>query len=310
MELSEITGTVFNIQSYCIHDGPGIRSTVFLKGCPLHCKWCQNPESLKRIPQLMFYGDRCTRCGLCAVKCPRNAVSWTVGERPKTRRELCTACGACTVCPARAREIAGSTRTAGDVLKELLLDRMFFEGSGGGITVSGGEPLFQPNFTAAILALAKQEGVHTAVESSCFAGREAVDQVYQYADLALCDMKVVDRERHIYETGVPNDMIKENICHIYRDLHVPVIIRTPVVPQHNGDRENIAATARFIVEQLDKTVPLHLLPYHKLGESKGQSLELPEAQYMLNIEPPAGEYMQELVELVQSEGLKTVHIGG
>ena len=310
MELREVSGNVFNIQSYCIHDGPGIRSTVFLKGCPLHCKWCQNPESLKTAPQLMFYKDRCTRCGYCASVCPTGAIKSVPGGVPITDRKLCTACGECTVCPAKAREIAGKVRTAGDVVDELLADRIFFEGSGGGITVSGGEPLFQPEFTAAILALAQREGVHTAVESSCFARREVVDKVYIHADLALCDIKLMNEERHRFETGVSNKIIHDNICHIYNDLKVPVIARMPVVPEHNGDKENVAATARFIVENLDVSVPLHLLPYHRLGESKGQSLELPEEQYMLNLTPPAAEYMQELVDVAKAQGLSTVHIGG
>lgn len=310
MDLRQVTGTVFNVQSYCIHDGPGIRSTVFLKGCPLHCRWCQNPESQAAVPELMFYRDRCKQCGICATLCPQSAISGHAGQTPVTDRTRCIACGACALCPAKAREIAGSVKTAGEIVDQLLADKLFFDGSDGGITISGGEPLYQPEFTSAVLALAQQAGVHTAIETCNFASQSIVDQVYSHVNLGLCDVKHMDSETHRRITGVPNEQILSNIKHIWHDLKTPVVIRTPVVPGYNGDSGSIAAIARFITEDLSPTVPLHLLPYHRLGESKGESLELPENAYLLHIDPPTSEEMDALAQLARSIGVETVHIGG
>ena len=306
--LLSVEGHIFNVQSYCIHDGPGIRSTVFLKGCPLTCLWCQNPESQRMCPELMFYEDKCVKCGACAAACPNGAVVWTPGNPPSTRRDLCNACGQCVnVCPVAAREITGRQATVGEVLEQVLSDKMFFDGSGGGMTISGGEPLFQPEFTAALLECAQKEGVHTAIETCNFASIDVIDKVYKHVDLALCDIKHMDSAVHSRITGVPNEQILSNIIYIRKELSKPMAIRVPVVPGYNGDLENIAAIAGFIKTQLDTEVPLHLLPYHRLGESKGKSLE--KSDYQLNVTPPDDRYMQERVALAESFGL-TVHLGG
>lgn len=303
-----IRGHVFDIQSYCIHDGPGIRSTVFVKGCPLRCRWCQNPESQSAEPQLMYYTDKCVSCGACAGACPQGAVGWTPGEKPKTDRALCTACGACVdACMPRAREITGRTMTVAEAIKQVLNDRLFLEGSGGGMTVSGGEPLMQPIFTAALLEAAHDEGLSTAIETCNFASREVIDKVYRHVDLGLCDIKHMDSQTHRRITGVPNEAILDNIRHIHNELKIPVRIRFPVVPGYNGELENVAATAKFIARELGKDVPLHLLPYHRLGESKGQSLE--REDYALHVEPPSDEYMSVRKAVAEEYGL-TVLIGG
>lgn len=307
-DLLSIRGHIFNVQSYCIHDGPGIRSTVFVKGCPLTCRWCQNPESQLAKPQLMFYVDKCVSCGGCAAVCPEGAVAWQPESKPATDRDTCTACGACAaVCPAKAREITGQTVTVGEALEQALADKLFFDGSGGGMTISGGEPLMQPEFTAALFEAAQAEGVHTAIETCNFASRAVVDRVYAHVDLALCDIKHMDSAVHQAITGVPNEGILDNILYIRRTLKKPMAIRIPVVPGYNGDLENIGAAARFVAEQLGTDVPLHLLPYHRLGESKGQSLE--RADYELHVEPPTDEYMAERKALAESFGLD-VRIGG
>ncbi len=304
MSAPALAAPVFNIQPFCLHDGPGIRTVVFLKGCPLRCLWCANPESHDAGPQLLFYKEKCTGCGACAGACPRGAI--TPGPRLETDRRRCTGCGACAkVCPAGARELCGRRMTVAEVLEEALGDRLFFEESGGGVTLSGGEPLAHPAFSAALLAGAQAAGVHTAVESCSYAAREAVDLVYAHADLALLDVKHMDSGTHRRLTGVPNEGILENIRHIRRDLGVPTAIRMPVIPGCNDSEENLRATARFAAS-LGPDTALHLLPCHRLGAGKAERLGLPPApEYSV---PGAGR-MEELRALAEACGVPA-QVGG
>ncbi len=306
----ELTAPVFNVQSYSIHDGPGIRVTVFLKGCPLRCLWCANPESHSAAPQLMTYAGRCTGCGGCVGVCPQRAIRLeeTGGKvRAVTDRALCADCGACeAACPNGARELAGRPRTVGEVLEQALRDKLFMDASGGGLTLSGGECLLHPDFSEALLRAAKEQGLHTAAESCCHASREAVDRVFRWTDLGLLDIKHMDPEVHERLTGVRNERILENVRHIYHELRVPVTVRVPVIPGCNDSDENIAATARFAAEALGPDVAVHLLPYHRLGEAKNESLGR-EAPF--TAEPPSDEHMQRLKAIVEAFGL-TAQIGG
>lgn len=306
----DLTAPIFNIQSYSIHDGPGIRVTVFEKGCPLRCVWCANPESNLAKPQLMTYHTRCTGCGRCVAVCPNQAIRLDEKDGKIlefTDRNLCVDCGACvSVCPAEARELAGKEKSVRQVLDKVLQDKLFMDGSGGGMTISGGECLMHPEFTAALLYAAKQEGIHTAVESCSFASRNVVDQVFQYVDLALLDIKHMDSNKHMEYTGVPNEQILDNILHVYHDLKVPVSIRVPTIPGYNDSDENISAMAQFVSERMGKDVEVHLLPYHRMGESKNESLG---NEMNLSIEVPAQAHMEHLKTLVESFGLKA-QIGG
>ncbi|MBR6812085.1 MAG: glycyl-radical enzyme activating protein [Oscillospiraceae bacterium] len=297
-----ISAPVFNIQSYSIHDGPGIRTTVFLKGCPLRCKWCANPESHSVKSQLMTYVNKCTLCRRCIMACPTGAINAKV----ETDRALCTACGKCVeVCPRSAREIAGKTMSTEEVLERVLEDRLFIE-NGGGMTVSGGEPLMHPDFTEELLRAAKGEGLHTAIETCCYAKREDIDRVFRWVDYAMVDIKHMDPSEHMRLTGVSNETILENIMYICNELKVPMMVSIPVIPAHNDSAENLKATAQFIVSKLGQDVPVRLLPYHRMGEGKNESLG---NGMDMSIAVPDDEQMMKHKAIFDSAALK-VQIGG
>lgn len=309
----DVEATVFNIQTYCIHDGPGIRTTVFVKGCPLRCLWCANPESNLAKPQLMTYSSKCTGCGKCTEICPKGAIKigpYGEGERMKyiafTDREKCVDCGKCVgVCPAEAREIAGEKMSVRKAIDKVKKDKLFYDGSGGGMTISGGEALVYPEFTANLFAAAHAEEISTCIETSSFATKDVVDQVFAHVDLALLDVKHMDNAKHVEYTGVPNVHILENIRHIHNDLKVPVILRVPTIPGYNDSPENIIATAKF-AKELGPDVMVNLLPAHKLGESKNESLGV---ENKCKIVVPTDEHMQNLKALVEEIG-QPCKIGG
>lgn len=306
----QVTAPVFNIQTYCIHDGPGIRSTVFLKGCPLRCLWCANPESQISAPQLMFYAGKCVGCGRCVPACAKNAISMGIADgKACAIRDIsrCNNCGDCTaVCPTGARELVGREMSVREAFERVAQDTIFYKASGGGVTISGGETLAHPRFSANLLAMCREAGIHTAVESCCFAAREVVDDVFAQVDLALLDIKCMDSALHKKYTGYGNEEILKNIRHIYRDLRVSVIVRVPVIPGYNDSIRNISDTAAFVEKELGKDVRIHLLPYHKLGVSKSESLG--RTDYLL-LEPPSDAEMQRLLMVVRSHGLEG-QIGG
>lgn len=310
-----ITAPIFNIQTYCIHDGPGIRDTVFVKGCPLRCLWCANPESNAAHPELMTYIAKCTGCGRCVAACPQGAISMgaTGPESVSpgkfaalTDRAKCVNCGICVqACPADAREIAGKNMTVREVIDQVTGDKLFFDDSGGGMTISGGEALAHPAFSENLFAAAHAEGIHTAIESACFASREVVDRVFRHVDFALLDVKHMDSAVHAMLTGVPNEPILDNIRYVHDQLKVPVILRVPTIPGYNDGDKNIRAVGSFAAS-LGAEVEVNLLPYHRLGESKGESLGRP---HPLGIEPPDDSHMQALKAIVESCGVKA-KIGG
>ena len=307
-----IAAPVFNIQGYSIHDGPGIRTTVFVKGCPLRCIWCQNPESNLAKPQLMSYKSKCTGCGRCISACPEGAIRIVQdGETgkyiAKTDPAKCVDCGKCVpLCPASAREIAGERKTVREVYDKVSQDKLFYAASGGGVTISGGEALIYPDFCAALFEACKEDGIHTAIETSSYAKREAVDQIYEFVDLAMLDIKHMDSETHRQLTGVGNELILDNIKHICHDLKKEIMIRIPCIPTCNDDVENIRATARFVHDELGPEVQIQLLPYNNLGESKNESLG---KDIYMKQKRQSDACMEELRQAAEAEGIKAM-IGG
>lgn len=301
-------GIVFNIQHYSIHDGPGIRTTVFVNGCPLRCVWCQNPESQTRIPRLFFTAEKCTGCGKCESVCAQKAVT-IVEKVSKTNRQLCKACGTCVEnCPNEARALMGKSMTAQEVFNDVNSDAIFYQRSGGGVTVSGGDPLSQADFVIEILKLCKEAGFHTAIDTSGYATWDVFKMVLEYVDMVLYDFKHMDPEEHKKCTGVSNDLILENARNIIREFPgIKLLARIPIVPGYNDSRENIIMTARFISKELGKSIKVHLLPYHRMAETKYERLEEP--HLALQIQSPPDDYMEELRKIVESFGLEAV-IGG
>lgn len=301
-----MTGTVFNIQGYSIHDGPGIRTTVFLKGCPLDCLWCQNPESKETAPQLMFYANLCVGCGACAKACP-NASIVIKDQLASTDRKSCQACGKCVdVCAAHAREITGKVMEAAEVAQKACADKLFFEESGGGVTLSGGEVMAQPSFAREVLRLCKEKGVHTCIETSGFASWDTMKSVLEYVDLVLYDFKCMDSEKHKKYTGVNNEMILSNAKRIVHELGKPLVGRIPLITGINDTVENITQTAKFISEELKPHTRVHLLPYNSLGESKNANLG---KEDYLKLEGSSDEKLQLFKEILENHGLEAI-IGG
>jgi len=300
-------GVIFNIQRYSIHDGPGIRTTVFMKGCPLVCLWCQNPESRNFHSELFYSRAHCDGCGKCVLACPEKAIELNEG-RSRTDRSLCKACGSCAaVCPHEARSLMGRTVSVDEVFDAVCRDAIFYQRSGGGVTLSGGEPLAQPEFAIGLLKRCKEAGIHTALDTCGHAPWETMEQVLRYVDLVLYDLKHMDPEEHRKATGISNDLILHNLKRMVRESHISLSVRIPVIPGFNDTLQNLRTTARFVLEELDPSLPVYLLPYHRLGESKREQLEA--IQGPPGIVPPGDEYVESLKTILESQGL-TVIIGG
>jgi pyruvate formate lyase activating enzyme len=293
------TGILFNIQRFSIHDGPGIRTTVFLKGCPLRCFWCHNPEGLRAKPEIQFYPEKCIFCGECLQECDHGGHNLAAGEHSYAR-ENCVACGECAgACCSGALQLAGDVRTVEDVLAEVLRDRPFYNNSGGGVTLSGGEPLLQRAFTRAVLVGCRAEGIHTAIETTAFFPWETIAEFLPLVDLVMMDIKHFDSDRHRAATGVPNERILANARRIAASGK-PLLFRTPVIPTVNATVEEIGAIGAFIAElQAERPAgsdPLgwDLLPFHRLASDKYRSLGLEYAA--AHLEAPGKELLAVLGE--------------
>ena len=279
-DISNPTGRVLNIQGYCSDDGPGIRTTVFLKGCSLRCKWCSNPESIHPKPELNYDAKLCKgakECGLCLkAPFPKGAFYTVEGTDDKVLVNWDLA-GACTeeltsLCPTGALDMFGKLMTAEEVITQVEKDASFFRNTGGGMTISGGECLLQPDFTAAILRMAHERGIHTAIETAGNVPWEFMEKVLQHVDLMLHDNKLMNEERHTKWTGVGNKRILENFKKAYETFpNIEFITRTPLIPGINADDEHIRAVLEFIKPHKN-VIDYELLPYHRYGTGKYEFL--------------------------------------
>lgn len=260
-------GRVFSIERYAVHDGDGIRTIVYLKGCPLRCLWCANPEGQEERSQLFFFPERCIGCGRCVDLCPKGGALRNVGGGIEHHPSHCRGCGLCVeVCSAGARHLFGQSMSVEEVLVEVLKDSAFYRKSGGGITVSGGEPTMQPDFVASLLSECRRRGLHTALETCGYTSWTKLEAIAEHLDLALYDLKHMDSEEHRRLTGVPNDLILENLLQLSA-RGLSIVVRVPVIPGHNDSPDNLEALATF-VEQLPSVRGVNLLPYHNYGSGK------------------------------------------
>jgi pyruvate formate lyase activating enzyme len=299
----EPRGLVFNIMRFSLHDGPGIRTTVFLKGCPLRCGWCHNPEGQLSWPEVIYFEERCLRCGDCVRACPEGALhlDGTITTDPT----LCRRWGKCVdACSGGARELAGRWMSVPDVVAEVAKDEVFYEESGGGVTISGGEPLMQAAFVEPLLAACRARRIHTVLDTCGFADPDVVRRVSEWVDLFLYDLKLMDGEKHRRFTGVKNDRIVENLRTL-AEIGSQVIVRIPIIPGVNDEDTDIAAMSAFLTRVGLRRIDL--LPYHRIGSDKYDRLH---RRYELNdIAPPTAEHMAIIAARLSQDGF-SVHVGG
>jgi pyruvate formate lyase activating enzyme len=301
-----LSGWIFDIKRFAIHDGPGIRTTVFLKGCPLQCKWCDNPESQLKEPHLVYWQERCISCNACLAACPRGAIVVASGGDRLIDVERCDLCGCCVeACYSGALEQVGRLITVDELFSIIEEDRPFYEESGGGVTLSGGEPLAQPAFTQALLRRCQEEYIHTAIETCGHAPPKTFEAILPHVDLILYDLKELDPDRHQQFTGVSPELILGNLRAL-ADCGPPIIVRRPVIPGYNDAPGDSHALGRFL-EELDMNQEVHLLPYHRLGRAKYRRLG---RDYPLAGQPSLDEeQVTPLKDILESYGLQ-VAIGG
>jgi pyruvate formate lyase activating enzyme len=316
---NQLIGIVYDIQGFSLQDGPGIRTTIFLKGCPLRCPWCHSPESQQFYPQLSWISAKCigiAKCGKCLDACSKYAiVPGEIIQHAITRenirhihidRALCDNCGECAaVCVYKSLYACGTRYTSEELIKRASKDLPFYEQSGGGVTISGGEPLAQPQFVLQLLKGLKACGIHTALDTTGYAPYKTIESVLPYVDLFLYDLKLMDSEQHRIVTGVPNELILENAQKIAK-AGGKLQIRIPVIPNFNDSENNIRQTGAFCRSLGNAVTVIQLLPYHNLGVMKYQRLDT--SNIVLEAAPPTDETIGSIKELLECLGLPvTVH---
>jgi pyruvate formate lyase activating enzyme len=300
------TGLIFDIKKFAIHDGPGIRTTVFFKGCPLHCPWCHNPEGIAPRPEIMVFVDRClTPCRDCIAACPRKAIAKSRG-RIRLDRARCDGCGACArVCPSEALQASGRAVAVGEVVAELAKDEPFYKESGGGVTFSGGEPLSQPEFLRELLLACRERRIATAVDTSGHAPFAEFEKIFPLTDLFLFDLKLVDSERHERLTGVANLMLIDNLRRLSA-VGAALAIRLPLLPGVN-DSESDLEQAADLCAALPRRHPVHILPYHR--GYVGKALRLGRDETMITTAPPSREALARAKAIFRQRRLAVIEGG-
>ncbi len=307
-ENNTLVGIISDFQRFSIHDGEGIRTIVFFKGCPLQCLWCQNPENIHRPPEIMYIRNNCIGCGSCVEACPEKCISFTPDQGVIIDKKHCSlpACGVCQhVCYANAINICGRYVSVAKVMDEVERDKNFYIKSNGGVTFSGGEPFFQPLFLQELAKEAHRRNISTAVETCGYAKWETMEPILPHLDMILFDIKHMDSTVHKKLTGVENTRILENLRNI-DTLNIPIRVRLPLIPGFNDTPENLAQTAAF-ASSLSNIIALDILPYHRMGEPKWNQLE---REYALDgVTPHTKQHVLELVDAISSYPL-TITIGG
>lgn len=295
---SKETGIITEIERYAVKDGPGIRTVVFFKGCPLKCRWCANPETQRTVCQLMYWPVRCLGCKKCISICPEQALSFGV-YGVEIDRSKCSLCGKCVdICNSRALTMAGENRSVNEIMNVILKDKVYYQTSGGGVTFSGGEAANQGEFLFELAKACKEHEITTCIETCGYAAWETYQKILPYIDGFFYDLKIIDEEKHKKLTGVSNRLILDNFCRLIR-AGADVTVRIPVIPGINSTDENIQDTVIFLMENAP-SCHISLLPYHRLGVAKYEKLGM---KYNLGeILPPSDEEMKQLEQLFKEKG--------
>ena len=299
-------GKLYDIQRFAIHDGPGIRTLVFMKGCPLECLWCSTPQTQRSSPDLLYIEVNCKKCMRCVDVCPEEAIVFSDNEKIEIDRKICNICGQCVnICPNQALKLVGDQKTVDQLFQEIMKDSNFYRRSDGGVTIGGGEATMQHEFVAALLKKCKEIYVHTAMETCGYVKWEQLEKILEHIDLLYFDIKHMDSRIHEEITGLSNELILEN-ARKASEMR-PIIIRIPIIPGLNDSEENLLNTAKFASELGENLLRIELLPYHKFGT--GTYEQLGRDYKLKHIEPPNEEHLNKLKKVIESCGVK-VQIGG